>query len=155
MPGAGERKSSGPYADFPILACGLIAVTGRFSEAVKVAFVGLPLSIDRDQGVLEALEAKTVRIAFRLRPSISPRFPASYALVHHKPFRSRLLLTIHPHLTIKSDFERSDLKIRLRFENMQVMNQESLHQCQLHLFTGFLKSVRFRVANRKEQRCAK
>jgi hypothetical protein len=80
------------YADWPILAVGLVTVAGGPGKTVKIPLTGLPFAIERSQRLLQAHGAKPMRIPLHFRLATAPCFTASYALVHHKPFLVYIVL---------------------------------------------------------------
>ncbi|MFZ2446511.1 MAG: hypothetical protein WAW37_09140 [Syntrophobacteraceae bacterium] len=78
-------------ANLTVFARMLIAKSVRFPETVKIAFMGLPFPIERNQGILETNKAEPVRVPVQFRFPHAPSLAAFDALVHHKLF----LVTIY------------------------------------------------------------
>lgn len=79
-----RRPNPSSQAYLPVFAGSLVAKPARLGKAVEVPFAALLASIDRGQGQFQAGKAQSVRVALLLSP-FTPRFTASYALVHHDP----------------------------------------------------------------------
>ncbi len=81
---AATRTSTHHEAHVTVFTGMLIAVPGRFPEAVEIAFLVLPLAVKRSQSLFEARSTQPVRIPLKFRLPFPPRHLASKTLVLHR-----------------------------------------------------------------------